>query len=124
MKTKKLLTLLIFFALGLSSCKKDHPKDIPQWIKDKIKKCKRKSCCYGQYGSLKILELINKNDGSLIYEFYGTFNPSDYDYYNYDGNRICFTIPVWGVGDSCSKNIKTNYTFSRDIWRENPDKCR
>jgi hypothetical protein len=41
---------MVLLILGISACKKDYPKDIPDWLKDKIKGFEKEkksiSCCH------------------------------------------------------------------------------
>ncbi|MDD5570290.1 MAG: hypothetical protein PHD97_03945 [Bacteroidales bacterium] len=70
----------------MSSCKKDYPKDIPEWLKEKIKGCnKNKNCCYLDKG-LKIDEW--ELNGTIIYSYVGGY-PDDYSFYDFSGKLIC-----------------------------------
>jgi len=74
MKIKNLI-LLFFLTVALTTCKKDYPDDIPQWIKDKIKECKRGNCCYDgagmeiNCGYSQFLCLV-KNKNNFVYSVY------------------------------------------------------
>lgn len=122
MKIKKLI-LIIFIAFAFSACKKDYPDDIPQWIKVKIKECKRGNCCFDGAG-MEIKEYINTSNQSKIYVFDKYVSMACDEYYDYNGNLLC----IYGVAncpsDSCGKIPINNIVFSREIWHEDKDKCK
>lgn len=123
MKTKLILIIFPVILLVLASCKKDYPNDIPQWLENKIKECKKGSCCT-QLGPLGISEYVNTNDQSYIYKFWRGCPHCCDEYYDFNGNLICTNNIVWCPGDSCGTIPFNTIVFSRDIWRENPDKCK
>ena len=114
---KKLFVLLTIVML-ISACKKDYPKDIPQWVKDKIIHCKKTSdCCGHGFHPLHIYEY--KNETSIVYIFSGD-GEITFDYY---GNVLCdYYFGTW----TCSPTYlqDNNYKKTREVWSEDPDKCR
>lgn len=113
----------MFLIIAFTSCKKDYPDDIPQWLKDKIKTCKKGSCCT-QLGPLVISEYTNTIDQSHIYKF-GRACPHCCDeYYDYNGYLLCTNDIVWCPDDSCATIPFNKISFSREIWHENLDKCK
>ncbi len=123
---KKLTTFFLILVLTtilvINSCKKDYPKDIPKWLKVKIREYKKGGCkcpCYYSSGCLIISERVN-GQGEKIYEFYGPWqNPMMSEFYDYSGNIICNrtgnSIPI---NDSCGTIHLDDYVFVRDIWEE------
>jgi len=118
---KKLLFPFILFGiilLSLNSCHK-YPKDIPDWLKEKIKGLEKetrwhKGCLNDHCMVIKELEL----DGETIYFFddgtvnlYGSF----YTVYDYNGDIVC----VWQTTNpspSCPPYGSAHYI--RLIWSE------
>lgn len=88
MKTKYLI-LLLFVTVTFSSCKKDYPNDIPDWIKTYIKNCKIKNECCGPAGCI-LIEEWEFND-IRVYSFAGGA-PMYYQFFDYQGNKLCIFI--------------------------------
>jgi hypothetical protein len=79
--------------MGINSCKKDYPKDIPDWLKEMIKErkkeCKGLGLCCGNASCWTISE-YKKNDQTYFVKKL----PSDgsgeiITVYNYEGDIIC-----------------------------------
>lgn len=118
MKNFKVLLLAVTLVFTVSSCNKDYPKDIPDWLKDKIKELKKESkwkgC--GTHGCKYIYEYSDGSNTIFLYMRSPDFSPSTYIVYDFDGNEICY----YTVADSTScQNIDIeNYHFIRKIWTE------
>jgi hypothetical protein len=113
MKIAKILFLLLFFSMFLSSCKKDYPEDIPKWVKEKIKYCDKKKNNCGIVEKLIIDEYSYQ--GNIYYRLYiGYPPPRQNDFYDYEGNFICSEI----YNISCSYFYNGNLIFIRRIWQE------
>ena len=122
MKMKNLI-LFLLLSVAFTTCKKDYPDDIPQWVKDKIKDCKRGNCCYDGAG-MDIKEYTNTLDHSKIYVFDKYVSMACDEYYDYNGNLLCTHGIVYCPGDSCGNIPINNIVFSREIWHEDKDKCK
>lgn len=120
METKKIL-LLSFLVFALCTCKKDYPNDIPQWVKNRIKECKRGNCCFD--GGMEISEYTNTLDQSKIYVFDKYVSMACDEYYSSNGDLLCHYGIVYCPGDSCGNIPINKLVFSRVIWRENREKC-
>jgi len=110
MKKIKILLLATLVLFAANSCKKDYPKDIPDWLKDKIKFCdKKKNDC----NELIIDEY--SYEGDIYYRLYVPHSPPrQNDYYDYNGNFMCsdlFNVP-------CSYFVNGNLVLKRNIWQE------
>lgn len=113
MKITKILYLLLFFLVVFSSCKKDYPKDIPKWVKEKIKYCDKEKNDCGKVAKLVIDE--HTYQGNIYYRLYVEYSlPRQNEYYDYDGNYVCSNP----MGNSCSYFSYANNTFNRRIWKE------
>ena len=63
---KKYLLLSLMF-LMFTSCNKDIPDDIPEWLRDEIKHCKKKgNCCYEKGQPFTIYEYKNTSDNAKL----------------------------------------------------------
>lgn len=127
MKTKTiLLTILISVLIVFTnSCEKHYPKDIPIWLKNKIKELKKKDCDQ----ACRIVEFENSKTGEIIYLFDepGAFH---YDfYYDYFGNKLCFETQgiccynedLFLLFGNCSGRIIEDFKVKRHI---RSPKCR
>ena len=115
----QLLVFVFSVALLFTSCKKDHPKDIPEWLENRIKE-EKKDCrdgCDCDHGNCwGILEYVT-NQNSRIYLFQRAGGGGD-TYYDSAGNILCFLEE--GLYKTCS-NTCSHFTycdieFSRIIW--------
>jgi hypothetical protein len=119
LKTIQWALVLLFFSATLGSCLKDYPKDIPDWLKEKIKgieKKKKGACCCILDGCGSIEEWT---DGSNTIFFWriGTMGPSTFFVYDNDGNYQC-TMDDWDHV-TCPSVVNFNqYHFERLIWEE------
>ncbi len=104
--------MLFIIAIVASSCEKDYPKDIPDWLIEKINYCdKRINNCH----ELIIDEYIYQ--GNLYYSLYKpNILPMRSDYYDYNGNYIC-ADPWQNPNPTCFSN--GNAIITRRIWQEN-----
>ena len=118
MKQLSILTLCI--SLLLAGCKKDHPNDIPAWVKQSIKEFKRAGKSHGllacMYCPVKILEYRETTTNTILYAF-ETCDPDNYDFYTESGQLICGT-PLYcpNSGCNCGSYNTTNMVFVRTIW--------
>lgn len=123
MKRNNLLLLFVLlFALAASTCKKkNYPKDIPKWLKEKIEEMEKD---YTKSGVLTKERLCNHvvprkveeySDGSSTYYWIGS-SYNGFIIYNYNGQEVC-------NASSFSSNPCGNYGFGkifvRKIWSEN-----
>lgn len=110
------LVIIIFigFSFLLNGCKKDYPKDIPQWVKDKICFCKKKkNDCH----KLSIKEYLY--EGNLYYRLEESeFSlPRKNDYYDVNQNLVCSDYMQIG-NPSCSYFSNGELLLKRSIWQE------
>ena len=115
--------LLILVIINFTNCKKDYPNNTPKWIKNKIKECKNGNCCYDGLGMI-ITEYTNTIDNSKIYVFEKYTSLACDEYYDEKGMQICLYNIANCPGDSCGNIPLNKLVFSREIWRENSDKCK
>jgi hypothetical protein len=113
MNNNNITILLIFFSTLIISCKKDYPKDIPNWVKEKIKYCDKKKNNCGKVEKLVIDEWSHKD--KLYYNLYIEYPiPRLNDFYDYDGNLVCSDPMLNG----CNYFSNTPRLFVRRIWKE------
>lgn len=118
MKNTKTILLLLVLFIGIYSCKKDYPKDIPDWLKDKIKELKKETKGYSNCRYDLCMNIDEYTDGSdIIYWFMPGATPVGYQVFTYDGNYQCVFETI--IPDTCG-NIYTlkDYYFVRRIWKE------
>lgn len=110
---KYLVQIFFLFVLVISSCKKDYPKDIPDWLTKRIKECKKgKNCCDNYGGGLNIIEYKDSLN-NYIYKFNFT---QSYQLFNSDGIMIC---EYKTYQNSCSQSNTQGFKVSREIWSKN-----
>jgi hypothetical protein len=110
------LLIILFFAAATLSCKKDYPRDIPQWVKVKIKEMKRESggTC-SQDVCRQIIEY--SNGANTLYFIQPGGTPIGYRIYDHEGNIQCYYETV--MPDSCgSIHNLHSYQLTRLIWQE------
>ena len=114
------LVFLLGLILTLQNCKKDYPNDVPNWVKKKIKYCKKNNCCLNS-GYFGIAEYINVENNQKIFTIeYGTSMGCS-KYYDEYQNIICSNGGgCWN--DSCGNIPYNKLNFSRIIWSD--EKCR
>lgn len=111
------LTFFIAIFVFISSCKKDYPKDTPNWLKHKIREYKKNE----GYRSPSYIEEYKK-DENIVYAFvYIAYNGgwTRFDFYDYSGNEICSQTSD-SMGNYCTINGDTifkSYTLTRNIWQ-------
>jgi hypothetical protein len=82
---KLIITGLLAFLLGLASCEKLYPDDIPEWLKKKIKD-EIKSSIHFDY----VIELRSDSAAMPVYQvIYAGLTGGNY-YYDYYGQRQCY----------------------------------
>jgi hypothetical protein len=118
---KKLLSscLLVLFILGVSSCKKDYPRDIPKWLKNKIKELKKETRRKNGCGLGLCASIEEFSDGSNIFYLWitGTAEPAGIIIFDYDGNFQCQQSNY--DSGSCGEITELEtYYFTRHIWEE------
>lgn len=109
-------------ALAASTCKKkNYPKDIPKWLKEKIDGMNKDYTKQKLVGGEKLCnhivprEVREYTDGSSTFYMIGS-SYGGYKIYNYDGQWVCDYFS-FGSGQ-CSNYRKT---LVRKIWEED---CR
>jgi hypothetical protein len=111
------LSIIIFVSALFFSCKRDYPKDIPQWLKEKIQVFKHKAEYDYYFCPTTITELKN-NSGDCIYDIYVACPGHDFHtYYDLQGNEICSCQNCMFNG--CFFNgqpITEVYKTNRSIW--------
>ena len=120
MKKTKLLILIIIVLTGSVSCKKDYPKDIPDWLKGKIDCCKDEYCSYqnSECHSLVITEYTYDPTGETIFYFHAAEStPKTNKFYDYNGNLLCSNENYLPPStDTCGSIVLWNLTLKRTIW--------
>ena len=119
MKKFKILFLATLLLFAVNSCNKDYPKDIPDWLKDKIKEIKKDNPCNELLISIQEYEKTSNND--IVYVFTKPCPMCTYKVYDYNGNVICNDISIWTGSDNCGNLSFSEYLFTRQIWQE---KCK
>ena len=117
MKKFSKILISILMVLTINSCKKDYPKDIPDWLKIKIDQLKKETKSKGCRFDV-CMYIYEYTDGSNIsYWFQPGITPISFKVYDYSGKEQCsfITSPSNSCGDI--QNIK-NYYFKRIIWEE------
>lgn len=95
MKRKIIFNVLIFLiCFTFQACKKDYPKDIPGWMKEKIHENKKEIIaalgnCYNSC-IIEIKEYYEPTYG-LIYSFRVEVSPANEAFYDFNENYICGT---------------------------------
>lgn len=108
--------LIIFLLSGIilmmANCKKDYPKDIPNWLTEYIRECKRSDeCCM-------YIDEWEKGD-SILYLF---SNMSSWYIYDYSGD-CCIDICIsCGNPPELSPRFK-GFTRKRKIWDSYNTSC-
>ena len=112
-----LLTLLLF-----STCKKDYPKDIPDWLEDRIKEEKKncrplsKEICNCDGGNCLEIKEYTTNINETVYEFRKSSLEGGY-FLDYDGNSLCAYNYLWtNCVDSCVYFTYCDIQLTREIW--------
>ena len=111
-----MLLFISFLAFTLTACKKDYPKDIPKWIKEKIKIEKRNSNYYW-------IDEYSIGD-SIIYKEAGSpyvITTVNWNLLDQNGNYICGYGAM--TGSTCYSLIN-RLVFRRKIWHDDPKKGR
>jgi hypothetical protein len=112
---QRLLAFLLLGLLAISgvSCKKDYPKDIPDWLKQRIKTLKKENPC----NDLAVEIQEYKGNNETLYLFTKACPFCSYYIFDNDGNLLCENITVL-ASDSCGSRSMADYTFQRLIWIE------
>jgi len=110
MKTMKLLTFALLLIVISGSCKKDYPKDIPDWLKDRIKEEKKNpsACC------LTIDEYVYENNSIYIFHKEGNY---EHNVFDKDGNEQCVFLVVPNSTCGSIQNMQ-DYQANRRIWTQ------
>jgi len=118
MKKNKFIFFTLIVLLSLFSCKKDYPKDIPDWLKDKIECCKNKDCSSQNKECFHLTIAEYTLNGSIIYYFTDDESaPNKHEYFDYNGLLICSTLEYLPY-DTCSYFIPKDLIYKRKIWGE------
>jgi hypothetical protein len=118
---RKVLFAIAFFLflLGGVSCKRDYPRNIPHWLKDKIKELKKESKRKGGCGLGECMSIHEFSDGANVFYVWrvGTEYPSGDIFYDYDGNFLCEQFNFLSGSCGSIADLSTYY-YTRDIWLE------
>jgi len=113
----KKIILFFFLAVTLTTCKKDYPDDIPQWVKDEIVNSKKTGSCLG------ISEYINTENQQIVYVLHRYREWECAEYYDYNGTYLCKYGIVWCPCDSCGGTPIHSIVPKRTIWSQDLDRC-
>ena len=127
-----LFSAVLITLMGLNSCKKDYPRDIPDWLKEKIKErkntCEKRGCyCNDGSGLCWTIKEYNQNGEIKFVIIEGQINlvkTIEMKVYSFDGELICSSNVIGSFPDSfqgitnCDNVLQSNLT--RDIWNESP----
>ena len=120
---KQTLKLLLGLSLILliNSCQKDYPKDIPDWLEDKIKEIKKEH--KGEECWPGVCRRIDEyaKDGVTTFWYMPGVTPVGYQVFDYDGTYQCSYDPdIWFAPDTICGNLGNieTYSFVRRIWEE------
>jgi hypothetical protein len=127
MKAKLILlfSAVLITLMGINSCKKDYPKDTPDWLKEIIKQRKKqcKTQCQCNDGSGLCWTISEySNNGEIKYVIIegqiSTTKTVDMRVYSLDGQLICNTTVIEYPQSlaQCDNVLQT--TFNRIIWKE------
>ncbi len=103
-----------------SSCNKDIPKDIPDWLREKIKEIKKETKEMKKNGTIRQRSVAEYSNGNVTLYYYNPdTNPGGNYIYDKDGNELCFHSP--GISSSpCGpytfNEILISFTKIRTIW--------
>ena len=113
-----MLLVLVFCSMLLQvGCKKSYPKDIPDWLKDKIKKFEKANRGKGCGDICRRWDEYSDGTNTTFWFRGGSTMPSiAYGVHDYDGNKQCTYYTV-GTDTVCGNidDIHT-YSFVRNIW--------
>ncbi len=122
MKKFVMVLFSIVLVLGLNSCKKDYPDDIPKWLKKKVRQLERQTNFHrgNKYGGAQIID--EWTDGiEVIYILHlGIDFPVNRVVYDQDGNEQCNASHVAAdFKGSCGEvNDLAAFHRTRLIWKE------
>lgn len=123
MKFLKVISFIIVLATVVS-CKKDHPNDIPNWVKNAIKEFKRDGNSHDIKACLDVATTIKEysvnSTGELFYCFEHGGNPISGKMFDKDGNELCYIVEVGLISHPvttiCGSNMLKDFTYKRTIW--------
>jgi hypothetical protein len=128
LKTKLLLlfSLVLITLISVNSCKKDYPRDIPDWLKEKIKErkeyCERPGGCYCNDGSglCWTIDEYNQNGETKFVkiENKGEYTHGIVSVYKFDGNLECIDVAHWQSEYDTVCNCILQSLKVREIWKE------
>jgi hypothetical protein len=107
---------LALMAVSFVACKKDYPKDIPEWLEKRIKQMKKENECNDS--PIQIQEYKGVSNDTILYLFTKPCQFCKHVVYNYNGSLLCNDIEIWTGHDSCGNLSFTDYDFHRMIWTE------
>lgn len=118
MKKIKIALFTLIVAMTINSCKKDYPKDIPDWLKNKIKGLKKETRWHKGCIHDLCMYIDEYTDGTnTTYWFQPGGTPVGYKIYDYNGNEQCYFETI--TPNSCgSINNLQSYYFKRRVWEE------
>lgn len=120
----KIISVIILLATTVA-CKKDHPNDIPNWVKNAIKEFKRDGnshnikACTDNASSIE--EYSYNLTGEIFYSFQSGDGPPESTLYDKDGNKMCNPTYAYNIGGNnsyyCASFMLKDFTFKRTIWK-------
>jgi hypothetical protein len=120
MKKISLVIMVIFGILILVACRKSYPKDIPDWLKDKIKVIDKENRGNNSCKYEKCQSVDERTDGTnhIFIWHTGSMGPFVDYVYDLEGNELC-VINSDSLTEPCA-NIDhyKDYYFDRLIWEE------
>jgi hypothetical protein len=125
MKKFVMVLFSILLVLGLNSCKKDYPDDIPEWLKKKVRKLDRQDRLHRESRREEYLMRIDEySDGqkTIFFMVTGSLFPKPILIYDYDGNELCYISSYLGQGSCGDIEHLEDFNEVREIWHEDPTK--
>jgi hypothetical protein len=122
MKNLKFILLSVAISLFVSSCNKDIPKDIPDWLRTRIiemKKENKKKGCHEI--PVSVAEYQNFENQNKIYVFGKKCPFCEYNVYDSNGNFICYFPIMLNEYEACGDISFADYEMVRVLWTE---KCK
>lgn len=111
----------IFLTTIISSCHKDIPKDIPDWLREKIKQAKKELRQQKKENGMSGYSWISEysNGNKLLYRYLSPENSVNYEFtqfYTMEGEEICSFHAV--LLDSCGiyGAILNEFYETKKIW--------
>lgn len=123
MKFVKIISVIVLLATAVA-CKKDHPNDIPKWLKNSIREFKRNGNSHNTRacidGPTTIVEFSLNNSDQLFYCFRMSTRPDYAVLFDAAGNQLCDSFEYYLISNfsfNCGSYDIKNFTFKRTIWK-------